>query len=187
MTNFKQIIANQIAKATDLDEKELEAYIEIPKDVKNGDYAFPCFRLAKILKKSPQQIASEIKEKIEIDTNIIEKVEVLSGYLNFYINKQLLTKEILTEITQSITKHYETTTTYTTNINVDVAKIELENLDVSEKITIVLDGESQDYTLAQLDGVVTLESGKYYLNLKALMFDNIKEIEITYYETPSNT
>lgn len=100
MTNFKQEIANKISKVIDLDKKELKSYIEIPKDVKNGDYAFPCFRLAKELKKAPQQIASDIKEKIEVDTEIIEKVEVLGGYLNFYINKKLLAKEVLIKIAQ---------------------------------------------------------------------------------------
>lgn len=98
MTNFKQEIAKQIAKASDLDEKELETYIEIPKDVKNGDYAFPCFRLAKELKKAPPQIANEIKDKLVIDETTIEKVEVLGGYLNFYINRQALTKEVLAEM-----------------------------------------------------------------------------------------
>ena len=101
MINFKQEIAKQIGQAINLDEKELETYIETPKDVKNGDYAFPCFRLAKELRKAPPQIANEIKEKIEIDTNKIEKVEVLGGYLNFYLNKPLLTKEVLTEIAQN--------------------------------------------------------------------------------------
>ena len=67
MLDFKQEIANTIEKVINIDTKELESYIEIPKDNKNGDYAFPCFRLAKELKKAPGQIASEIKEKIEID------------------------------------------------------------------------------------------------------------------------
>lgn len=98
MVNFKQKIANEIAKASNLDCKELETYIENPKDIKNGDYAFPCFRLAKELKKAPQQIANEIKEKIEIDKTWLEKVEVLGGYLNFYLNKELLTKEVLEEV-----------------------------------------------------------------------------------------
>ena len=57
----------------------------MPKDTKNGDYAFPCFRLAKELKKAPPVIANEIKEKIEINPEIIEKVEIAGGYLNFYI------------------------------------------------------------------------------------------------------
>ncbi len=98
MVNFKQKIANEIAKASNLDCKELKTYIENPKDIKNGDYAFPCFRLAKELKKAPQQIANEIKEKIEIDKTWLEKVEVLGGYLNFYLNKELLTKEVLEEV-----------------------------------------------------------------------------------------
>lgn len=98
MINFKQEVAKTIAKAININEKVLETYIETPKDVKNGDYAFPCFRLAKELKKAPPQIANEIKEKIEVDSNTIERVEVLGGYLNFYINKQRLTKEVLEEI-----------------------------------------------------------------------------------------
>ena len=65
MKNFKQIIAKQISKTIEINEKELEGYIETPKDSKNGDYAFPCFRLAKELRKAPPAIANEIKEKIE--------------------------------------------------------------------------------------------------------------------------
>ena len=101
MKNFKQIIAKQIQKATNIEEKELETYIEIPKDTNNGDYAFPCFRLAKELKKAPQIIANEIKEKIENDieqSKEIEKVEIAGGYLNFYIDKKSLTEEVLNEI-----------------------------------------------------------------------------------------
>ena len=85
MINFKQEIAKQIAKTVDLDVAELESYIEIPKEEKMGDYAFPCFKLAKILKKAPPMIAAEIKEKLEIDNEVFEKVEMVGGYLNFYI------------------------------------------------------------------------------------------------------
>ena len=79
MKNFKQIIAKQISKTIDINEKELESYIEAPKDSKNGDYAFPCFRLAKELRKAPPAIANEIKEKIEA-VEEIEKIEVAGGY-----------------------------------------------------------------------------------------------------------
>ena len=97
MINFKEEIAKNVSKATDLDWKTLEEYIEIPKDSKNGDYAFPCFRLAKELKKAPPVIANEIKEKIEIQEPI-EKIEIAGGYLNFYIDKEMLTKEVLKQI-----------------------------------------------------------------------------------------
>ena len=66
MLDLKEEIAKTIAKATEIKQEELKSYIEMPKDTKNGDYAFPCFRLAKELKKAPPVIASEIKEKIEI-------------------------------------------------------------------------------------------------------------------------
>jgi arginyl-tRNA synthetase len=100
MLNFKEIIAENIAKTINIEKEELIKYIEEPKESSNGDYAFPCFRLAKELKKAPQIIAGDIKEKIEIDKKIIEKVEVAGGYLNFYINKELLAKEVITEIAQ---------------------------------------------------------------------------------------
>ncbi len=98
MINFKYIIANAIAKVVNMDETELVSYIEIPKDSNNGDYAFPCFRLAKELKKAPPMIATEIKEKIQIDEANIEKVEVVGGYLNFYIYQPKMVEEVLKEI-----------------------------------------------------------------------------------------
>ena len=98
MINFKQSIAKAIASIVNIDEKELESYIEIPKDTNNGDYAFPCFRLAKELKKAPPMIANDIKEKIQIDKAIIEKVEVAGGYLNFYIQQNVMVKDVLEEI-----------------------------------------------------------------------------------------
>ena len=100
MKKFKQIIAKQISKTIDINEKELESYIETPKDSKNGDYAFPCFRLAKELRKAPPAIANEIKEKIET-VEEIEKIEVAGGYLNFFINKSILAKEVLEEISKN--------------------------------------------------------------------------------------
>lgn len=87
-----------IGKAINLNTNELETFIEKPKDIKNGDYAFPCFRLAKELKKAPPQIANEIKEKIEVNEEFIRKVEVLGGYLNFYVNQKLLVEEVLCNI-----------------------------------------------------------------------------------------
>lgn len=98
MINFKAKIAETIADVTKINKEELQSYMEIPKDSKNGDYAFPCFRLAKELKKAPPVIASEIKENMKIDSEIIEKVEIVGGYLNFYIHKKLIAQEVLNEI-----------------------------------------------------------------------------------------
>ena len=101
MIDFKKEIADEIAKATNLNTEELKTYIETPVDSKNGDYAFPCFRLAKELRKAPPAIANEIKEKLDLNKELIEDVQVVGGYLNFYVNKQEIAKEVLTEISES--------------------------------------------------------------------------------------
>ena len=101
MIQFKTKIAEDISNAININKEELEGYIEMPKDSKNGDYAFPCFRLAKELKKAPPMIANEIKEKIKIDEELIEKVEVAGGYLNFYIKKDKLANEVLKEMEEA--------------------------------------------------------------------------------------
>ena len=98
MTNYKQQIADAIAKTTNLEPKEIESYIEVPKDINNGDYAFPCFKLAKILKKAPAVIAQDIKEKININNKSINNIEIANGYINFYINKKLITQDVLNKI-----------------------------------------------------------------------------------------
>ena len=98
MTDFKNIIAEAISKAVNLDREEIYGYIEVPKDTQNGDYAFPCFKLAKSLKKAPPLIAKDISEKIEIDKNKIVEISIVGGYLNFYINKDLLTQEVLEQV-----------------------------------------------------------------------------------------
>ena len=101
MIDFKEIISNAISNVTNINKDELKTYIEVPKESNNGDYAFPCFRLAKELKKAPQMIATDIKEKIEIDENQITNIEVAGGYLNFFINKKLLVNEVLQEISKT--------------------------------------------------------------------------------------
>lgn len=97
MINYNKIISEKIEKVTNISQEELINYIEIPPQSEMGDFAFPCFKLAKTLKKSPVTIAAEIKEKIRPD-EYIEKIEEKSGYLNFYINNIKLAEEVLNEI-----------------------------------------------------------------------------------------
>jgi len=100
MINFKEEIANNICKITNIEKQNILDYIEIPPDSNMGDYAFPCFKLAKELKKSPQIIASEIKEKINLNTNLINKIEIQGAYVNFFINKEELIKTVLMEFNE---------------------------------------------------------------------------------------
>ena len=64
LMDFKYEAAALIAKACDMDINEIEGFIEIPAKAEMGDYAFPCFRLAKTMKKAPNIIASELCGKI---------------------------------------------------------------------------------------------------------------------------
>lgn len=98
MINFKEKIAKQIAEVTKIEWEELASYLEIPPDTKLGDYAFPCFKLARTLKKAPPAIALEIKENINIENTVIEKIEVVGGYLNIFIDKKVLAENVLKEI-----------------------------------------------------------------------------------------
>lgn len=100
MVDFKENIAQKISEVTKIDKEELKTYIEIPPNSDLGDYAFPCFKLAKNLRKTPQVIANEIKKAIKLDDETIEKIEIVGGYLNIYINKELLTETVLKEVAQ---------------------------------------------------------------------------------------
>ena len=101
MIDFKKYIAELMGKVLNEETSEIQNFIENPRGENNGDYAYPCFRLAKILKKSPMVIAEEIKSKIEFNTDIIEKVEVAGGYLNFFIKKEALALQVIQEFSDN--------------------------------------------------------------------------------------
>lgn len=97
MIDYRCEIAKKISHVTNISKEELANYIEKPKNSEMGDYAFPCFKLAKELKKAPAIIAEELKNNMDIDKNLIEKVEIVGGYINFYINKESLAREVIKE------------------------------------------------------------------------------------------
>ena len=98
MIDFKDKIAEEISKKLELTKDDIKEYIEIPKDTKMGDYALPCFKLAKEMKKSPVIIANEIKEKIEMPNKYISKIEAVNGFLNIFINNEMLIENVLDEM-----------------------------------------------------------------------------------------
>ncbi|MBR3707309.1 MAG: arginine--tRNA ligase [Firmicutes bacterium] len=95
MVNFKEEIAKLIAaEVTDLELAEIQSMIEVPQDSKMGDYAFPCFKLAKVMRKAPPLIAKGIAEKIAENT-MFEKVEQVNAYVNMFISKEALVKDVV--------------------------------------------------------------------------------------------
>lgn len=78
----------------DMTQEEILTSIEIPKNTDMGDFAFPCFRLAKVYRKAPNMIAQELAEKMEL-SEAFDKVESVGGYLNFFVNKAFFTQKVL--------------------------------------------------------------------------------------------
>ena len=99
MVDFKMYIANELKEVINND--KIEEYLEIPANKEMGDYSLPCFKLAKEMKKAPQIIANEIKEKLNISQNILKEIDVVNGYLNFYINPKAIFKTVFEEIENS--------------------------------------------------------------------------------------
>ena len=83
--NYKQYIAEKL-KIEGVSASELEAFIEIPPSPEVGDYALPCFKLAKIMRKSPIMIANDLAGGFMAD-EIISSCEAVNGYLNFRLNR----------------------------------------------------------------------------------------------------
>ena len=77
-----------------LDKNQIEQFLEQPPKPELGDYAFPCFRLAKELRKAPQQIAADIKDSIACP-EYIEKIEVQGAYINFFTKKDAYAKGVI--------------------------------------------------------------------------------------------
>ena len=96
--DFIKGIAEAIAKAADLDINETEVAIEIPK-AGMGDYAFPCFRLAKVLRKAPPIIAKDIAEKI-VKPDFVSEIQVVNAYINFYVDKAVFVKNVLKSVNE---------------------------------------------------------------------------------------
>ena len=69
-----------------LEASDIREMIEIPPDSSMGDFAFPCFRLAKTMRKAPQMIAADLAEKLA-GNEAFSKVENVNAYVNFFMNK----------------------------------------------------------------------------------------------------
>lgn len=97
--DYKKEIAKLI-KIEGVSKEEIESLIVFPKDSAMGDYALPCFKFSKMLRKSPVMIADELKSKVELN-DVITKVESVAGYLNFTINKKDFIVKTLNNVSET--------------------------------------------------------------------------------------
>ena len=103
--NYKKIVAEQIAKTVGehLSVDEIVPMIEVPKYANQGDLAFPAFTLAKVLRKAPQVIATEIVEAVS--DQHIERAEAMGPYANFFLERSAFADEVLKEVLE-LGEHY---------------------------------------------------------------------------------
>ena len=95
--DYKNQIAETIAAVVpELDKATILSKIEVPKDTKMGDYAFPAFLLAKERRMAPQQIASNIVS--EIATDGFKEVKAVGPYVNFFLDQANFGAETLAEV-----------------------------------------------------------------------------------------
>ncbi|MBM7641937.1 arginine--tRNA ligase [Streptococcus loxodontisalivarius] len=93
----KTLISEEIAKVVpDLDQETIFNLLETPKNSDMGDLAFPAFSLAKVLRKAPQMIASDIAE--QIDASNFDKVEAVGPYINFFLDKAKISANVLEQV-----------------------------------------------------------------------------------------
>ena len=98
--DFKEYVIDKISAVTELPKEQVKNAVEIPPDEKMGDLAFPCFPLAKVMRKAPPLIAKDLAEKLK-DAAVFERVEQAGGYLNFFFNKGEFIKETVDAVIKS--------------------------------------------------------------------------------------
>ena len=99
--NSKAYMMEELSRLwPELEKSQIEEGLEVPKDKKMGDLAFPCFRLAKTMHKAPNLIAQDLKNKLEGEP-IFEKVEVVGPYLNMTVDKTWLAGFVLSQFDEA--------------------------------------------------------------------------------------
>jgi arginyl-tRNA synthetase len=94
--DYKKVVAERIKQLVDLEIETIENLIETPPRPEMGEFAFPCFQLAKTMKKAPNMIAKDLKEKIEKEG--FEKIECFGPYLNFFLDKGVFIKKTIEKV-----------------------------------------------------------------------------------------
>lgn len=99
--DYKKYIADLIC-IDGVSAEEIYDAIALPPNTEMGDYALPCFKFAKVLRKSPAVIAEELKstmsDKIDMSDKVIREISAVNGYLNFKIDKGAFVEETINEI-----------------------------------------------------------------------------------------
>lgn len=101
MIDYKQQIAELLSSVLEeMDQETIANILEVPADETMGDYAFPCFRLAKIFRKAPPLIAADIATKIS-DNPLFAKVEQVNAYVNMFLSREAFAADVVKQINEA--------------------------------------------------------------------------------------
>lgn len=103
--DFRKTVATKVSEATGLDFETVNRLIEIPPQENMGDYAFPCFTLAKTMHKAPNMIASELSSDERVSDPCFSRVEAKGPYLNFFVDRGEYARAVLSEVMKAGTDY----------------------------------------------------------------------------------
>ena len=96
--DFRLAVAKKVSELTEMDLESVNRLIEIPPQEDMGDFAFPCFALAKTMRKAPNMIASDLASSDKLQESWLSKVEAKGPYLNFFVDRGAFANEIISDV-----------------------------------------------------------------------------------------
>lgn len=96
----KTSLISSIYQHTGADQQLLDKLISVPKDINNGDFALPCFPLAKAKQINPAEYATDLAKNIDLPPEFA-KVEAVGPYVNFFLNRTSEVKKIINRVIES--------------------------------------------------------------------------------------
>lgn len=121
---FPQKLSAALAACSGMDAEQLESMIEIPPDSSMGDFAFPCFKLSKALRKAPPAIACELCEKLVLPP-FVARTEAVGGYINFFIKPEAYAEAVLSAVREQHENYGGSTEGAARNICIDYSSINI--------------------------------------------------------------
>ncbi|MFB6246326.1 MAG: arginine--tRNA ligase [Candidatus Pacearchaeota archaeon] len=156
--NVVSVLKNALSEVgVSFDEKQIDDLIEIPPQVSMGDFAFPCFSLAKELKKSPQQIALDVRSYITKTPKGFSEVMTSGPYINFYLDKKKLAVNLINEVSEKggafgkVSKKQKTMIEFPSpNTNKPLHLGHLRNMSIGQSVSRILKFSGNEVVRANL-------------------------------------
>ena len=139
--DFKNILTEALSSASGLDKEAVADMIEIPPNSEMGDFALPCFKLAKTMRKAPPVIAKELCEKLG-SLEGFSRIETAGGYLNFFTDKTAFAKSVVDRVLREGEKYGCSDEGRGRNVCIDYSSINIAKPFAVHHITTTVLGNS---------------------------------------------